>query len=96
MHYETFLDLLQSGIPFEADLNIGGCDMPATFCWDEHCRITDYGITQFRPILEAAYTRLSNGNIEIHCDDDQLGEHFTLAAAGFIGEQEYARLFQQP
>jgi len=88
-----FLDLLRSGEEIDCDLVIGGVDTPATFVWDEGCHITDYGVERFKPIMNAEYTRLKNGNIEIHCDNDKLGKEFCLAAAGYIGEKEYDRLF---
>lgn len=88
-----FLDLLRSGEELDCDLIIGGYDMPASFVWYEDSKITDYGVEKFKHIMEAEYTRLKNGNIEIHCDDEKLGEVFCLAAAGYIGESEYARIF---
>ena len=89
----TFLDLLRSGRSFECELIIGNADMPATFVWDEDSRITDYGAEYYAAIMEAPYKLLDNGNIEIFCDDYELGEHFTLAAAGEIGCSEYDELF---
>lgn len=88
-----FLDLLRSGEEIDCDLIIGGADMPASFVWDEDCKITDYGIEKYKAIMDAEYTKLGNGNIKIHCDDDELGESFCLAAAGYIGEKEYVRIF---
>jgi hypothetical protein len=88
-----FLDLLRSGEEIDCDLIIGGVDMPASFVWNEDSKITDYGIEKYKAIMEAEYTRLPNGNIEIHCDDDELGERFCWAAAGYIGVSEYTRIF---
>lgn len=90
---ETFLDLLRSGIDLDCDLIIGNVDMPATFIWNEDSKITEYGVERFKPIMEARYTKLPNGNIEIHCDNDKLGEDFCLAAAGYIGTREHTRIF---
>jgi hypothetical protein len=67
--------------------------MPATFVWDSDNRITDYGIEKFRPIMEAGYTILENGNIEVFCDDYKLGEEFCFAAAGHISDSEYTKIF---
>ena len=89
----TFLDLLHSGTSLDCGLMIGGCDMPASFVWDEKSLITDYGIKRFESIMHAQYTSLPNGNIEIHCDDDILSEEFCLAAAGYIGNTEYIKIF---
>lgn len=68
--------------------------MPASFVWDEDCKITEYGKKKYKAIVEAEYTKLSNGNIEIHCDDEKLGESFCLAAAGYIGATEWDRIFE--
>ncbi|MDI6706150.1 MAG: hypothetical protein QME73_07830 [Bacillota bacterium] len=89
----NFLDLLRSGEEIDCDLIIGGCGMPASFVWDEDCRITDYVIEKYKSIMDAEYTRLENGNIEIHCEDAELGEDFCWAAAGYIGEKEFNRIF---
>lgn len=89
----TFLDLLRSGEELDCDLIIGNCDMPASFVWFEDNIITDYGVNIYRPIMEAEYTRLENRNIEIHCNDDKLGRKFCMAAAGYIGESEYEKIF---
>jgi hypothetical protein len=93
MKHKNFLELLLSKPDLDCDLIIGGADMPASFVWDENNRITEYGINKYRPILEAEYTMLKNGNIEIHCDDDELGEDFCLAAAGHIPLSEYKKIF---
>lgn len=90
-----FLDLLRSGKEIDCDLIIGNADMPASFVWDEDCKITEYGIEKFKEIMDADYTELPNGNIEIHCDNDALGEIFCLAAAGYIGETEFSKMFEE-
>lgn len=90
---KTFLDLLRSGQELDCELIIGGSDMPATFVWYDGDIITDYGVDAFRPIMEADYVMLDNGNIEILCDDWKLGEEFVAASAGYCGSREYKRLF---
>lgn len=90
---ETFLDLLRCRQELDCELIIGGSDMPATFVWSEDSIITEYGVNTFRPIMEADYIMLDNGNIEILCDDWRLGEEFVWAAAGYCGTKEYKRLF---
>lgn len=67
--------------------------MPASFVWDRDCKITSYGVKKFRTLMEATFRRLDNGNIEVLCDDWELGEMFCFAAAGYIGEAEYCRIF---
>ena len=90
---QTFLELLESGAELDCDLIIGDADMPATFVWNEDSRISRYGIEKYRPLMDAPIRRLHNGNIELLCDDDVLGEEFCLAAAGYISEREYNRIF---
>jgi len=88
-----FIDLLRSKTPMDTDLIIGDVEMPASLVWDEDSTITDYGVEKFMPLMEAEYTVLENGNIEIHCDDYKLGEDFCLAAAGYIGIGESKKIF---
>jgi len=90
---KTFHDLLKSGEELDCDLIIGDSDMPATLVWDGGNQFTPEGVKYYKTILDAPYNRLENGNIEVFCDDYELGEHFTLAAAGYIGQSEYRKLF---
>lgn len=91
----TFLDYLHSGEDIDAPLMIGGADMPADLVWDGASRVMPEGIKRFQEILKAEITVHDNGCIEVHCDDDQLGEDFSLAAAGYISNAEYDRLFAE-
>lgn len=93
---KTFHDLLKSGEELDCDLVIGNSDMPATFVWDGGNPLTPEGVRYYSTILDAPYNRLENGNIEVFSDDYELGEHFTLAAAGHIGQSEYRKLFVEP
>lgn len=90
---KTFLDLLRSGKEMDLELIIGDVDMPASFVWDDRSIITEYGVEKFKPIMDAKYKELSDGTIEIFCDDDELGEQFCLAAAGYVGNAEFKKLF---
>lgn len=89
----TFFDLLRSGEELDCELIIGGSDMPASFVWSEDSRIAEYGVEKYRPILEATFERCGDRCIEIHCDDWQLGKEFCLAAAGYISNSEYEKIF---
>ena len=91
---KTFLELLESGQELDCDLVIGDADMPASFVWNADSRISRYGIEKYRPLMDAPVRRLHNGNIELLCDDWQMGESFCMAAAGYIGEAEYQRIFE--
>ena len=90
---KTFLELLESGADLDCELIIGDAEMPASFVWDECCRISRYGIEKYRPLMDAPIRRLPGGNIELLCDDEKMGEEFCLAAAGYTGEAEYQRIF---
>ena len=91
---ESFLELLQSGMELDCGLIIGDADMPADLVWDGEIGISEYGQELFRPVLVAPYRWLENGALEVLCSDWKLGERFSLAAAGYIGEKEYHRIFQ--
>jgi len=90
---KTFHDLLIKGPNLDCELIITGCEMPASFVWNSEQYIREYGVEKYRAILEAPFTILSNGNIEIECDDERLGEAFVLAAAGYISSSEYDKIF---
>ena len=90
---ETFIDLLQSGRDFDCELIIDNSEMSATFVWDEESHLTDYGAQYYAELLGSPCEILDSGNIEIFCDNYELGEHFVMAAAGYIGISEYNKLF---
>ena len=96
----TFLDFLRNRARVEEELEceliIDNSDMPATFYWDKESRITSYGAEYFAPIMEAPYEVLENGNMEIFCDDYELGKEFVMAVAGYIGQSEYDKMFTVP
>lgn len=89
----AFLNFLESGIDIDLELIVGGAEMPASFVWDEACRLTEYGKELFHDLLASQYQVLPNGNIEIFCDNYRLGEAFCLAAAGYISQEEYDKIF---
>lgn len=91
-----FIDYLKSAVELDCDLIIGDVDMPASFVWynDGDTVITEAGYQKFKSIMDAPYEILDNGNIEIFCDDDELGEKFVYAAAGYIGDSDYKLYFE--
>jgi len=91
---KTFLELLESGKELDCELIIGDVDMPASFVWNADSRISRYGIEKYRTLMDSPIHRLPNGNIELLCPDWQLGEEFCMAAAGYIGDAEYQRIFE--
>jgi len=92
-NYQTFHDLLSSGKEMDCDLIIGGTEIPATFVWGEGDALTAHGTDFYEALLKSPYELLENGNVEVFCDDYELGEHFTLAAAGAISLSEHNKLF---
>lgn len=91
---DNFLKYLKTHPDMDCDLIIGDCDMPATFVWGDSLAITQEGYEQFKPIMEAPYKVLSNGNIEIFCKNYKIGEKFTMAAAGYVSESLYNKWFE--
>lgn len=92
-HYKTFLELLQSDEDLDCDLIIGNCDMPATLVWESEHKMKDAGIEYFKELMESPYLPLRNGNIEVLCDNQDLGEKFCWGAAGFVAESLYESWF---
>lgn len=88
----TFLDLLKKREDIDTELIIGDCDMPASFVWNDDMFFTEYAIGKYGAILNAEYRMIGNGNIEIFCDDYNLGERFVYAVAGYVSETEYDKL----
>jgi hypothetical protein len=91
-----FIDFLKSTHDIDCDLIIGDCDMPASFVWynDGDVVITEAGYQKFKSLMDSPYEILKNGNIEIFCDDDALGEKFVYAAAGYISDSDYKLYFE--
>ena len=89
----TFLELLESGEEIDCGLAIADVDMPADLYWDENCGLTDYGKEAYRELMASHFVRLESGNLYILCSNEKMGNHFSLAAAGYIGESEYQKLF---
>lgn len=84
---KSFFDYLKVAEDLDCELIIGDVEMPASFVWDDECLITEAGYEKFKPIMDAEYKVLENGNIEIFCDDDELGEQFSWANAGYVSEK---------
>lgn len=92
--FKRFIDYLKSGVILDCELIIGDVDMPASFVWDEDSRITHAGYQKFKSLMDSQYEVLENGNIEVFCDDDKLGEKFVYAAAGYVSEESYKSWFE--
>lgn len=96
-----FIDYMKYCIAqdIEFDAVIGYVDMPATFCFCDGMKFTDYCMEKYGDLL--------NSDCEVTCDptggypdavivdynNDVKGEKFTLAVAGYVSEDEYEKLF---
>ncbi len=90
---KRFIDLLKMSEYLDCELIIGDCEMPVGFLWDKDSRITEAGYLKFKSLMDACYDVLDNGNIEVFCDDYDLGEIFVYAAAGYINEFDFITYF---
>ena len=83
----------------EFDAIIGDVEMPATFCFCDNMKITDYCMEKYGDLLnsECEVTADPIGRqteiVEVFYDDDEKGERFTWAVAGYIADSEYKKLF---
>ena len=83
----------------EFDAVIGDVIMPCTFCFCEGMRFTAYCMNKYGDLLnsecEVKYDTLGNTTdmVVVDYDDEKLGEMFTWAVAGYVSEDEYAKLF---
>lgn len=83
----------------EFDAIIGDVDMDATYCFSGNLVITEYCEKEFGELLnskcnitvydEGCYTPC----VEVLYDDDEVGNNFTMALAGFISDTTYRKLF---
>lgn len=90
-----FIDYLKKTKEISCDLIIGGADTEASFEWDhDFTQITEAGYKKFKTIMDAPFEVLPNGNIEIFCDNDELGNYFSMAHAGYISTTLYNKYFK--
>ena len=90
----AFRALLDGFHEFDCDLIIDDSDMPASFVWQMGDTVTEYGYKKFKELLDSDFTLLSNGNIQINCNNYIMGRDFVMASAGHIGHYEYDRIFK--
>ena len=83
----------------EFDAVIGDVDMPATFCFCDDMKFTDYCMEKYGDLLnsecEVQYdaTGRYTDVVIVDYDDDEKGEQFAYALAGYISDTEYKKLF---
>ena len=83
----------------EFDAIIADIDMPATFSFHDEMEITDYCLEKYGELLnsdcEVKYdsTGRYTDSVIVDYDDENIGEQFTWAVAGYVSEIEYNKLF---
>lgn len=96
-----FIDYLKFCIAhdLEFDAVIGDVDMPATFCFCDDMEFTDYCMEKYGDLLnsdcEVKYDTSGRDTdvVIVDYDDENKGEQFTWAVAGYISDTEYKKLF---
>ena len=98
----TFLEYIEKAIKenLEFDAIIGDVDVPATYCFNDDWKITDYCKQKYGELLNSEI-KLHEGNsvlgytdvVEVFYDDEEMGRQFTMAVAGYVSESEWNRLF---
>lgn len=96
-----FIDYLKFCIAhdLEFDAVIGDVDMPATFCFCDDMEFTDYCMEKYGDLLnsdcEVKYDTSGRYTdvVIVDYDDENKGEQFTWAVAGYISDTEYKKLF---
>lgn len=98
----TFLEYIeQEGIKNEKEFDavIGDIDMPATFCFSSDWKITEYCKQKYNGLLNSEITVHEDPTgycttcVEVAFDDEETGESFCYAVAGYISEGEWEKLF---
>lgn len=97
----TFLEYIEKAIKedIEFDAVIGDVDMPATFCFCDSWKITDYCKQKYEELLNSEIivhedpTGYCTTAVEVLYDDNKVGTEFCWAVAGYICEGEWERLF---
>lgn len=96
-----FIDYINKAIEedLEFDAVIGDVDMPATFCFCDDMVITDYCMNKYGDLLNSEIevredpTSRYTDVVIVDYDDDEKGEKFTWAVAGYVSKTEYEKLF---
>lgn len=96
-----FIEYIEEAIKNEGEFDavIGDVDMPATFCFCDDWKITDYCKEKFGDLLNSEIvvhedtTGRYTTSVEVLYDDEKVGEKFCWAVAGYIAEDEWNKLF---
>jgi hypothetical protein len=76
----------------EFDAEIGGVDMPCTFCGGEDFVITPYMEEKYGDLLNAEIGETSEDFCEVLYDNYKKGEEFSCSLAGYCSVEEYDKL----
>ena len=92
----TFGEILDdNGIGLDCDVIVDNQETSATLVWDDSVTLTKEAREEFAELLQSEAVFLPNGNIEVFCNNFELGERFLLCAAGYCRCSEYDRLFRE-
>ena len=94
-----FIDYINERIKDEKEFDavIGDVDMPVTLGFCDDWVITDYCKEKYGELFKSEIIILQTDDyvdtIEVLYDNDEIGEQFCWAVAGYIGETEWDKLF---
>ena len=99
----TFLEYIEERIKDgeEFDAVIGDVDMPATLGFCDDWKITDYCKSKYGELLnsEIVVHEDPTGNyttsVEVLYNNEEIGEQFCWAVAGYVAESEWNKLFME-
>lgn len=91
-----FIHLLESGLEFDCETSVADVDMEYGFVWGGECgsKITYSGKEYFAELLNSDCEILDTGAIYIHCENEEMGECFFAACAGYVSESKYKEWFE--
>ena len=98
-----FIEYIEERIKDEEEFDaiISGVDMPATFGFCDDWVITDYCKEKYKDLLNSEIeihsdpTGYCTDSIEVFYYDEAVGKEFCYAVAGYVGCNEWDRLFSQ-
>lgn len=99
----TFLEYIEERIKDEEEFDavIGDVDMPATLGFCSDWTITDYCKEKFGDLLNSEIEVIEDPTgqyttaVDVHYDNDKVGEQFCWAVAGYVAESEWNKLFSK-
>lgn len=98
-----FIEYIEERIKDEKEFDavIGDVDMPATFCFSDDWKITDYCKQKYSDLLNSEIeiyndpTGYCTDAVEVLYDNEEIGEQFCWAVAGYVSEGEWEKLFME-